>query len=427
MKVMDESLAFAQSLDDQDELASFRKEFLITHPQVIYLDGNSLGRMPLRTAQILQQAVEKEWGDRLIRGWNEGWMNLPAGLAGKLAPLLGAQADEICFADSTSVNLFKLAVSALKARPERRKIVSDIFNFPSDLYILQGVIDLLEKGHKLELAPSSDGISMDMDVLENIIDEDTALVCLSHVVFKSAFLYDMEAVTKLAHDAGALIIWDLSHSAGAVPISLNVSGADMAVGCSYKYLNGGPGAPAYLYVRRDLQEKIVSPIWGWFADRHPFQFELEFSPAECAQRYAVGTPPVLSMKAIEPALDILVEAGIERLRRKSLQQTGYLIELAEAWLLPLGFSIGTPLDPTLRGSHVSLRHPEGYRINRAMIEPEEGGLCVIPDFRTPDNIRLGIAPLYTSFEDIHKALSRMRDITAGEEYRHFSNNPAGVT
>jgi kynureninase len=424
---MDETLAYARSLDAQDELAHFRQEFLITNPQVIYLDGNSLGRMPLGTAQILQQAVEKEWGERLIRGWNEGWMALPSVLAGKLAPLLGAQADEICFADSTSVNLFKLAVAALRARPERRKIVSDIFNFPSDLYILQGVIDLLGRGHTLELVQSKDGIIIAEEVLRKSIDEDTALVCLSHVEFKSAFLYDMEAVTKLAHDAGALILWDLSHSAGAVPVDLNGCGADMAVGCSYKYLNGGPGAPAYLFVRRDLQEKIISPIWGWFADRRPFQFDLEFSPAEGAQHYTVGTPPVISMKAIEPALDLLSEAGIARLRQKSVQQTTYLIELAEAWLLPLGFSIGTPLEPELRGSHVSLRHPEGYRINRAMIEPEEGGLCVIPDFRTPDNIRLGIAPLYNTFEEIHIALSRMRNIMVGVEYKRFASEPAGVT
>jgi kynureninase len=424
---MDESLAYARSLDAQDELARFRREFVIPDPETIYLDGNSLGRLPLRTTQTLQQAVEVEWGERLIRGWNEGWIRLPSVLSGKLATLLGAQADEICFADSTSVNIFKLAVAALRANPGRRKIVSDVFNFPSDLYILQGVVDLLGRGHTLELVPSRDGITIFKDDLRKAIDEDTALVCLSHVVFKSAFLYDMQSVTRLAQDVGALVLWDLSHSAGAVPIDLNGCAADLAVGCSYKYLNGGPGAPAYLYVRQDMQEKIISPIWGWFADRRPFQFELEFSPAEGAQRYAVGTPPVISMKAIEPALDLLLEAGIDRLRQKSLQQTGYLIELAEAWLLPLGFSIGTPMEPNLRGSHVSLRHPEGYRINRAMIEPAEGGFCVIPDFRTPGNIRLGIAPLYTAFEEIYRAVYRMREIAVREEYRRFSNVSFGVT
>jgi kynureninase len=424
---MDESLAYARSLDAQDELAHLRNEFVNTDLDTIYLDGNSLGRLPRRTVQNLQQSVEVDWGDRLIRGWNEGWMALPSMLAGKLASLLSAQTDEICFADSTSVNLFKLAVAALRANPDRKKIVSDVFNFPSDLYILQGVIDLLGQDHQLELVPTQDGITIAEEDLKRVIDEDTALVCLSHVVFKSAFLYDMQFVTRLAHDVGALVLWDLSHSAGAVPVDLNGCQADMAVGCSYKYLNGGPGAPAYLYVRRDLQEKIISPIWGWFADRRPFQFELDFSPAEGAHRYAVGTPPVISMKAIEPALDLLIEAGIERLRRKSVQQTSYLIALAEALLLPLGFSIGTPLEPTKRGSHVSLRHPEGYRINRSLIEPIKGGLTVIPDFRTPDNIRLGVTPLYTTFDDIHRALTRMREIAIGEEYKRFSSEPTGVT
>jgi kynureninase len=424
---MDESLTYAQSLDAQDELASFRSEFTITDPDTIYLDGNSLGRLPLGTVKALQETVEVEWGERLIRGWNEGWIELPSVLSRKLAPLIGAQPGEICFADSTSVNLFKLAVAALRANPDRRKIISDVFNFPSDLYILQGAIDLLDRDHFLELVPSQDGASITMDDLQSAIDEDVALICLSHVVFKSAFLYDMKTVTEMAHAAGALVIWDLSHSAGAVPVSLNACRADMAIGCTYKYLNGGPGAPAYLYVRRDLQEKLVSPIWGWFADRRPFQFELDFSAADGAQRYAVGTPPIISMKAIEPGLDLLQAAGIERLRQKSIRQTGYLIELAQNWLYPLGFSLGTPAEAHRRGSHVSLRHSEGYRINRAMIEPEAGETRVIPDFRTPDNIRLGIAPLYNTFEEIHRALKRMREIVVGEEYKRFSSEPDGVT
>jgi kynureninase len=393
---MDESLQYAKLLDTKDALASFRSEFVIIDPQTIYLDGNSLGRLPVRTAQVLKQAVEKEWGERLIRGWNEDWIDLPSRLAAGLAPLVGAQAQEICFTDSTSVNLFKLAVAALRLQPGRKKIVSDIFNFPSDLYILQGVMELLGQGHSLELVPSQDGLSVSMEDLHKAVDQDTALLCLSHVVFKSAFLYDMAAVTRLAHEAGALVLWDLSHSAGAVPIDLNAAQADLAVGCSYKYLNGGPGAPAYLYVRRDLQEKLVSPIWGWFADRRPFQFELDFAPAPGAQRFAAGTPAVLSMKAVEPALELIRSAGIEQIRQKSIQQTEYLLSLARTWLYPLGFSPGTPEQPELRGSHVSLRHPEGYRINRAMIEPGNGKVRVIPDFRTPDNIRLGIAPLYNT-------------------------------
>lgn len=413
---MDDCLAYAQFLDSQDPLAQFRSEFVIADAETIYLDGNSLGRLPRRTAAALQQVAQKEWGERLIRSWTEGWLDLPFQLAARLATVIGAQPQEVYFTDSTSVNLYKLAVAALRARPGRRKIISDDLNFPSDLYILQGIIDLLGQGHELIQVPSRDGIGVSIEDLQAAIDEDTALVCLSHVVFKSAFLYDMAQVTDLAHQAGALMLWDLSHSAGAVAVQLNACQVDLAVGCSYKYLNGGPGAPAYLYVRRDLQESLASPLWGWFADRDPFQFDLQFSPAAGIQRFAAGTPPVLSLSAIRPALDLLLEAGVERLRQKSIQQSEYLIQLAQTWLYPLGFSLGSPVEAEQRGSHVSLRHPEGRRISQAMIDPLPGTLRVIPDFRTPDNIRLGIAPLYNTFEEIHCALWRMRQIVTGAEF-----------
>lgn len=413
---MDDSREYAQFLDSQDPLAQFRAAFVITDPNTIYLDGNSLGRLPVGTIQALQQVVGIEWGERLIRSWTDRWLNLPSQLAARLSSLLGAQPDEVYFSDSTSINLFKLAVAALRARPGRRKIISDDLNFPSDLYILQGIIDLLGQGHELSLVHSRDGMGISIADLERAIDQDTALVCLSHVVFKSAFLYDMERVTWLAHQAGALVLWDLSHSAGAVPVELNHWQVDLAVGCSYKYLNGGPGAPAYLYVRRDLQADLASPLWGWFADRNPFQFELDFNPTPGIQRFAAGTPPVLSLSAIAPALDLILSAGIDRLRQKSLLQSEYLIDLAQAWLFPLGFSLGSPHQAAQRGSHVSLRHPEGQRISQAMIEPAPGALRVIPDFRTPDNIRLGIAPLYNSFDELHRALWRMRQIVSNREY-----------
>jgi len=366
-------------------------------------------------------------GERLIRLWNDGWIHTPTQLGAKIARLVGAQDDEIVVAEATSINLFKLAIAALRARSSRTKIVSDVFNFPSDLYILQGIIDLLGRRHRLELIPSQDTITILPDAIGAAIDSDTALVALTHVAFKSAFMYDMPAVTEVAHRSGALMLWDLSHSVGVVPVDLNGSGADLAIGCTYKYLNGGPGAPAFLYVRRDLQTELIHPIWGWFAAKNPFAFELDFVPAETISRYRVGTPPMLSLKALEPALDILLEAGIERLRAKSVCQTEYLISLAEQWLVPLGFTIGTPKRPEIRGSHVSLRHPEAYRINRALIEAEPPEVKVIPDFREPDNIRLGIAPLYNSFVDIHMAIDRMRQITEDRIYEKYSPERLGVT
>jgi kynureninase len=407
-------IEFAREMDARDELASFLQEFVIDDPDLIYLDGNSLGRLPRRTIPFMSRVIEHDWGEQLIRGWNEGWIDLPKRLGAKIASLIGARSDEVLVTDATSINLFKLVIAALHAQPHRAKIVSDVFNFPSDLYIIQGIIGLLGKKHYLELIPSADGISVMPEAVTAALDGDTALVSLTHVAFKSAFMYDMTWVTDKAHRAGALVLWDLCHSVGAVPLDLNGCGVDLAVGCTYKYLNGGPGAPAFLYVRRELQSQLSQPMWGWFAAKKPFAFDLKFSPADDISRFRVGTVPIISMKAVEPALDILMEAGIERLRNKSVEQTSYLIFLADQWLTSLGFTLGTPRQADLRGSHVSLHHPEAYRITRALIESPSPAIRVIPDFREPDNIRLGIASIYTTFLDIYRALDRIR-IVAGEK------------
>ena len=428
-------LSLALQLDEEDELAPFRQRFMIAEPDTIYLDGNSLGRLPVETLDCLQNAIKHQWGDRLIRSWNENWIDTPRALGDKIAQLIGARPGEVLVTDSTSVNLFKLSCAALRARLGRPKIVSDALNFPSDLYIFQGIIDWLGQGHKLELIPSQDDIHIQPEDIRAAIDRQTALVALTHVAFKSAFMYDMRVVTELAHQAGALALWDLSHSVGAVPLELNAWGVDLAVGCTYKYLNGGPGAPAFLYVRRELQKDFLQPVWGWFGAQSPFDFDLDFSPADDISRFRVGTAPMLSMLAIEPALDILLEAGMARLRNKSIWQTEYLLYLAREWLLPLGFSIGSPQEAGQRGSHISLRHPEAYRINRTMIElpplPEnynsKPSIRVIPDFRAPDNIRMGIAPLYTNFSDIYRALDFMRWIVEKQVYRYYSDERQAVT
>lgn len=420
-------LQLAHDMDASDPLASYRGAFSISDPNLIYLDGNSLGRLPRASVPHLQAVVENQWGNRLIRSWNEDWMAAPALLGAKIAHLIGARPDEVLVSDATSINLFKLAVAALRARPGRRKIVSDVLNFPSDLYILQGVIDLLGGEHELALIPSQDGISITPEAIEKHIDERTALVCLSHVVFKSAYLYDMAFVNQLAHQAGALVLWDLSHAAGAVPVDLERCQTDLAVGCTYKYLNGGPGAPAFLYVRRELQDQLQPPIWGWFASQAPFEFETEFTPANNIQRFAVGTPPVLSMKALEPALDMLLEAGMEQIRHKSMIGTEYMIFLADRWLTPLGFTLGSPRAVERRGSHISLRHPEGYRITRALTESRPPAVRVIPDFRAPDNIRLGFAPLYNTFTQIHQAMARLSLIVEDELYASYPTEKLAVT
>ena len=416
-------LEFAQRLDEEDDLASFREAFVIAEPDLIYLDGNSLGRLPHRTVDRMRTAVEQEWGHDLIRGWNAGWWEAPARVGEKIALLLGAGPGQVVVSDTTSINLFKLVMVALEMRPGRDRIVSDALNFPSDLYILQGCIRLLGDSHQLHLVPSEDEITVDQKTLFDAIDERTALVTLSHVVFKSGFLYDAEAVTRRAHEVGALVLWDLGHSAGVVPMELDQWGVDFAVGCTYKYLNGGPGAPAFLYVRKDLQEAL-SPIWGWFGQRSPFDFDLQYEPAEGITHFLVSSPPILSALAMESALDVVLEAGIDRIRRKSVRLTSYLVYLVETVLLPLGFALGSPRDPDQRGSHVSIRHREGYRINRVLIEE----MGVLPDFRDPDNIRLGVAPLYTSFVEAWEAVDRIRRVVEERRYlRYFPGKRLTVT
>jgi kynureninase len=406
-----------------DELATYRNAFVIIDPDLIYLDGNSLGRLPKVTAERLAQVISQEWGDGLIRSWNLNWYAAASRIGDKIAPLLGAAPGQVVVTDTTSINLYKLVMAALARQPERKKIVTDEFNFPSDLYILQSCIAQLGEGYTVELVRSCDGMTIAMDDLARAVDEQTALVCLSHVAFKSGLMYDGGQVTRMAHQAGALVLWDVCHAVGAVPLELDAWGADLSVGCTYKYLNGGPGAPAFLYVRRDLQNELQQPIWGWFAERQPFAFELEFTPAEGIRRFLVSSPPILSTLAMEAALDIVLQAGIERIRRKSIAQTSYLIELFDARLVQLGFKLGTPRDPALRGSHVSIRHPEGYRINRALIDE----MKLIPDFREPDNIRLGIAPLYTSFDEIHEAVERICRVVTEQRYLKYPLQRQAVT
>jgi kynureninase len=412
--------------DANDPLAGFRKEF-INEDSLIYLDGNSLGKLPQKTIELTADLVQQEWGSRLIRGWNESWIGLSKRMAQKIAPLVGAQEDEIFVGDSTSLNLYKLVFAALKVQKGKTKIISDDLNFPTDLYVIQGLIEHQFNHHQLHLLQSEDGIGMSEEQWHRKIDEKTALVSLSHVAYKSAFMYPMKELNAFAHKQGCLVLWDLSHSAGAVDIALNESDADLAVGCTYKYLNGGPGAPAFLYVRKDLQEKLINPISSWFGHEKPFDFDLNYQAHSSIQKFAVGTPNILSLAAIEPGLDIIRKAGLRAIREKSVFQTRFLWDLIEAELLPLGFQLASPKDSDKRGSHISIQHPEAYRINRAMIEPPSGTKIMIPDFRPPNNIRLGIAPLYLSYSEIYEAVIRIKEIFISKEYERFGEEKLAVT
>ncbi len=415
---------FARQLDSQDPLASYREHFVIPDPNLIYLDGNSLGMMPKAAQEMAHQVVNEQWGLDLIRGWNKGWWDAPARVGDKIGRIIGAAAGQTLVADTVSVNLFKLATAALTVQPNKTRIITDTFNFPSDLYVLQGIRQNLGGRHEITLIGALDNdITPDLDQLESAIDKDTALVTLSHVTFKSGYIYDMQAITELAHQKGALVLWDLSHSVGSVPVELDSCNADLAIGCTYKYLNGGPGAPAFLYVNKNIQEKLSSPIWGWWGQKNPFEFDLTYEPAPGAQRFLVGTQPMISLLTMEAALEPTLQAGMDALRTKSMLMTDYASFLTDELMAPLGFFLGSPRDSAKRGSHISIRHEEGYRINRALIEE----MNVIPDFRAPDNIRLGFAPLYISFSDIWEGFDRIRRVVAEKLFEKYPKQKLTVT
>jgi kynureninase len=426
------SLSFAHQLDSLDPLASYRDQFIITDPNLIYLDGNSLGMMPKIAQERARQVVEEQWGRDLIRGWNKGWWDAPSRVGDKIGKLVGAAPGQVLVNDTVSLNLFKLATSALTLQPNRTRIITDTFNFPSDLYILQGIKHLLSSGgqdassrdHKIiRIGATDNDITPNLAQLEASIDNNTSLVTLSHVTFKSGYLYDMRRITELAHSKGALVLWDLSHSVGSVPIHLDDCNADFAIGCTYKYLNGGPGAPAFLYVNKKIQDQLTSPIWGWWGRKNPFDFSLDYEPAPGAQRFLVGTQPMISLLTMEAALEPTLHAGMDAIRAKSILMTDYASFLTETWLAPFGFSLGSPADSAMRGSHISIRHPDGYRINRALIEE----MNVIPDFRAPDNLRLGFAPLYTSFTEIWEGFDRIKRVMKEKRYENFPKQKLTVT
>jgi kynureninase len=384
----------AEALDAADPLAHFRDRFVIADPDRIYLDGNSLGRLSTDVRDAIA-AVVADWGDRVVEGWHD-WIELPRRVGDRLASAaLGARPGEVLIADSVTVNLYKLAHAAADHRSG--PIVTDAVNFPTDRYVLQGVARQLGRQY------------VEADSVEAAIDAaHSGVLCLSHVDYRSAELRDMAAITG---STDALVVWDLSHSVGAVEIDL--SAVDLAVGCTYKYLNAGPGAPAFLYVRRELQSSMRSPIQGWFGQRDQFVMAPGYEAADGIERFAAGTPSVVGLAAIDAAIGLVEEAGIASSAEKGRSLTDLAIELADAWLTSIGFSLGSPRDASLRGAHIALRHADAWPIARGLIE--RAG--VVPDFRPPDVLRLGFAPLYTRHVDVWDALDRLRGLVERGEHR----------
>ncbi|MGQ0630376.1 MAG: kynureninase [Sporichthyaceae bacterium] len=413
--------AHAQRLDGADPLASFRDRVVIADPDLIYLDGNSLGRLPTSTGERLRAVVAGEWGAALVGSWKD-WIELPSRVGDVIGEhLLGALPGEVVVSDSTTVNLYKLAAAALDARPDRRVIVTDDDNFPTDRYVLDGLA--AARGLEIRTVTADPTHGPSLADIAGALDTDVALVSFSHVAYRSGALLDLAAVTAAAHEVGALTLWDLSHAAGSVPVALNSAGADLAVGCTYKYLSGGPGAPAFLYVRRDLQAQLRQPIWGWFGQRNQFAMGEHYDPEPDVRSTLTGTPAVLGLAAVDEGARLLADAGIDRLRAKGMALTSLLCELTDAWLAPLGFTVVSPRDPALRGSHLTLHHEQAWAICRALAAEA----AVVGDYREPDRLRLGPAPLYTRFVDVWDAADRLRRLIAAGGHLPYAGPRTRVT
>jgi kynureninase len=397
------SLQDCRNRDAADPLARHRDAFALPE-NVIYLDGNSLGALPKQAEARVRAVMTRQWGRDLIKSWNlHDWIGAPARVGAKIARLIGAMPNEVVVADSTSLNVFKALHAALRLRPGRRVILSDEGNFPTDLYMAQGLAALLGS-HELKIVSP--------DRIAAALTEDVAVLMLTEVDYRTGRLHDMAALTKAAHAQGALTLWDLCHSAGAFPVDLNGCGADFAVGCGYKYLNGGPGAPAFLFVAERWQNDAAQPLFGWMGHDAPFAFDLDYRPRPGIDRFLVGTPPILSLTALEVGLDLFADVELAALRGKSGALGDLFIALVEQELAGSGLTLASPRDAAARGSQVSFRHPEGYPIVQALI-----ARGVIGDFRAPDILRFGFAPLYVSFVDVWNAVAQLKAVMAGQEWQ----------
>ena len=418
-------LVTAQKLDQEDILANF-KNYFENNSNEIYLDGNSLGKLPKKTLKILQETIQNQWGKRLIRSWNEIWLDLPLGLAKKYGALLNIKKEEVIIGESTSVRLYQILHALINSKKYTNKLSSDNLNFPTDLYVLEGLANEFNLS-KVNLINYKQEIFADLNLLKKNIQNNQGIYCLSLVTFKSSFLYPMKDLNLWAEENNSIIVWDLSHAIGAVEIDLKETQTKIALGCSYKFMNGGPGSPAFLFIQKKLQDLLHNPIKGWFGHQNPFNFAPNYLPDSGINRFASGTTQVLSMQAMEPGIDITLEAGIKNLRKKSIALSEFFLNGIEEELIPLGFKIQSPSNSDLRGSHLTISHPASWQICQALIQGESNALKVIPDYRPPNLLRFGIAPLYTSYENIFRVLIRIKEIVKTESYKRFEIKKTKVT
>ena len=399
----------AESLDAADPLAAYRDRFLIADDAVIYLDGNSLGRLPAATPARIDEVVREQWGNRLIRSWSEGWMDVPLIVGDRLGTtLLGARPGETVVCDNVTLNIFKVLHAALGLRPSRTTVVVHRGEFPTDRYVAAEAA--AQRGASIAWIGPMDPETVDIEPVSPAsiaaaLHDDVAVVLLSVVDYRSGALVDVAGITQVVHDAGALMIWDCSHAVGSVPLSLADTDADLAIGCTYKYVNGGPGAPAFIWANSRLHDQLHNPVPGWMGHADVFAMGPGYAAAPGIRRFMTGTPSAIALAAVDVGVGLLAEAGMTAVRDKSIALTSYAVELADAWLADLGVALASPRDPAQRGSHITLRHPDALAVTQALTDRG-----VIPDFRQPDGIRVGLAPLTTRFVDVHDGLLALRTL-----------------
>lgn len=412
-------------LDLEDPLNQFRNYFFHQDNE-IYLDGNSLGKLPIKVISQIENTVKNEWGKQLIRSWNENWLNLPERLSNRYSKLLNTSPDEILFGESTTVRLYQILYALIQSGKYPNHLITDCLNFPTDQYVLQGLTKQF-KNLAFTSVEYGQEIQADIDHLKKVIQKTPGIICLSLVTYKSAFLYPIMELNEFADQRGSIIVWDLSHAVGAVPIDFEKSKTKVALGCTYKYMNGGPGSPAFLYVKNTLLQSLDNPIQGWFGHQNPFDFTPEYTAAQDLKRFNNGTPSVLSMQAVETGVDLILKAGINTIRTKSVKQSEMLIEALKNELSPLEFSLQSPENKSERGSHIAIAHPHAWQICQALISGDDKSPKIIPDFRPPSIIRIGITPLYTCFEDLWWVVYQLKNIVESKSYLKFDKKKSQVT
>lgn len=411
--------------DNNDDLKSFKSRF-VNNENEIYLDGNSLGKLPVVTENDLITAVKNEWGQNLISSWNDNWLKMSEKINFKMSKLINSDNDEVLVGESTSVNLYKILYCLLDSNQYKKNLVTDCLNFPSDNYIVEGLKDYTEK-KEITILNYNNNLSCNIDILKKSIQENPGIYCLSLVTYKSSFLYPIKELNEFAKNNKSIIVWDCSHAIGVVDIDVKDSKTKAAIGCTYKFLNSGPGSPSFLYVSKDILNHLQNPIKGWFGHSKPFDFENKYKPADNINKFNAGTPSVLSLIPVNTGLDLVLEAGITNIRNKSIELGEYLIKIINIELNKFDVKITSPIESKSRGSHITIQHNEAWKICKLLIKGDKNRKRIIPDFRPKNNIRLGFSPLYVSFIDLYETVIAIKDILENKEYLKIDDSKPEVT